>query len=112
MVCVLPGVADVRANDLRFISPLINDDFPTFDFPANAISGNVFSGYVLVIPHTVSSSRLRIIIRSLLSRVHAQVPLPFWILVLSQAPWLSLLTIPLHLFHSLQAQELSEYMHS
>lgn len=39
MVCVFPGCADVLANDFLFINALIRDDFPTFDFPANAISG-------------------------------------------------------------------------
>jgi len=34
----LPGCAEVRASAFRFISALISDDFPTFDFPANATS--------------------------------------------------------------------------
>ena len=54
MVWVFPGVAEILAYDFRFISPLISEDFPTLDFPANAISGLSLSGSVLVMPHTVS----------------------------------------------------------
>ena len=56
MVCVFPGAELVRARDFRFISPLIREDFPTFDFPANATSICPFSGNLLVMPQTVSSS--------------------------------------------------------
>lgn len=35
-------------------SSLINEDFPTFDFPAKANSGSVLSGSLLVTPQTVS----------------------------------------------------------
>ena len=54
MVCVFPGCAEVRASALRFIRALIRDDFPTFDFPANATSGYAVSGTLLVIPQTIS----------------------------------------------------------
>ena len=47
-------LAEIRASALRFISPLIREDFPTLDFPAKAISGRWFSGSGLVIPQTVS----------------------------------------------------------
>lgn len=62
MVCVFPGCADVLASDLRFNSALIMDDFPTFDFPANATSLNGLSGILLVIPQTVSKFTLLITI--------------------------------------------------
>ena len=62
LTACLSGVADILAYDLRFISALIRDDFPTLDFPANAISGSVFSGSLLVIPHTVSRLIFLIII--------------------------------------------------
>ena len=52
----IPGDAEVLASDFRFNNPLISEDFPTFDLPAKAISGNVFSGNLLVMPHTVSNS--------------------------------------------------------
>ena len=39
---------------LRFINPLIREDLPTLLFPANATSGCIFSGSLLVIPQTVS----------------------------------------------------------
>ena len=63
MVCVFPGCALVRASDLRFISALIREDFPTLDFPANATSIFVFAGNTLVIPHTVSNATFFITIR-------------------------------------------------
>ena len=62
MVWVLPGWEDVLARDFRFRSPLIREDFPTLDFPANATSGHSFSGSLLVMPHTVSSSACLMII--------------------------------------------------
>ena len=52
------AAADVLANDFRLINELIKEDFPTFDFPANANSGKLFSGKILVIPQTVSSDTL------------------------------------------------------
>ena len=55
MVCVFPGCALVLARALRFIRPLIREDFPTFDFPAKATSGLPVSGILLVIPQTISS---------------------------------------------------------
>jgi len=54
MVCVFPGCPEVLAKDFLFTRALMRDDFPTFDLPANATSGNVFLGSLLVIPHTVS----------------------------------------------------------
>ena len=39
MALVLPGRELVRANFGLFTSLLMRDDFPTFDFPAKAISG-------------------------------------------------------------------------
>src|SRR5699024_1488332 len=56
IVWVFAGWPLVRARDLRFISPLIRDDFPTLDFPAKATSGIPVSGSRLVTPHTISSS--------------------------------------------------------
>lgn len=58
----LSRCADVLASDLRFNSALIMDDFPTFDFPANATSLNGLSGILLVIPQTVSKFTLLITI--------------------------------------------------
>ena len=55
MVWVFPGWEDVLAKAFRLINALIREDFPTFDFPAKANSGNTFSGKVLVIPQTVSN---------------------------------------------------------
>ena len=40
MLCVLPGVLDVRAKPLRCSKELISEDFPTFERPKKAISGN------------------------------------------------------------------------
>ena len=54
MVCVLPGWELVLARDLRFINPLIREDLPTLLFPANATSGCIFSGSLLVIPQTIN----------------------------------------------------------
>ena len=62
MVCVFHGCALVLARDFRFIRPLIRDDFPTFDFPANATSGLLVSGSLLVIPHTISNDTFLITI--------------------------------------------------
>ena len=53
MVWVFPGWAEVLARAFRFISALISEDFPTLDFPANANSGRVFSGSLLVTPQTL-----------------------------------------------------------
>ena len=39
MLCVRPGVLDVRARPLRWSKELISEDFPTFERPRNAISG-------------------------------------------------------------------------
>jgi hypothetical protein len=39
MLCVRPGVLEVRARPLRLRSELISEDFPTFERPKNAISG-------------------------------------------------------------------------
>ena len=63
MVWVLPGWALVLARDFRFIRPLIREDFPTLLFPANATSGWIFSGSLLVIPQTVSRLTFFIIIK-------------------------------------------------
>src|SRR6478735_4091452 len=41
---VRPGVFDVRASALRFVSAFNSDDLPTFDRPANATSGTAGSG--------------------------------------------------------------------
>lgn len=41
---VLPGVDEVLARALRPSKKLIREDFPTFDLPANAISGKGLSG--------------------------------------------------------------------
>ena len=49
MVCVFPGCPEVLAKDFLFTRALMRDDFPTFDLPANATSGNVFLGSLLVI---------------------------------------------------------------
>ena len=68
MVWVFPGWEEVLASDFRFISALIKDDFPTLDFPANAISGLSFAGITLVIPQTVSKLALFIIIVFSISR--------------------------------------------
>ena len=54
MVCVFPGCALVLARDLRFIRPLMREDFPTLLLPANANSIYGLSGILLVIPQTVS----------------------------------------------------------
>lgn len=39
MLCVLPGVFDVRAKPFRCSKELMSEDFPTFERPRNAISG-------------------------------------------------------------------------
>ena len=39
MLCVRPGVFEVRARPLRCRSELMSEDFPTFERPRNAISG-------------------------------------------------------------------------
>ena len=39
MVCVFPGLDDVKARFLRFTSALIKEDLPTFDLPIKANSG-------------------------------------------------------------------------
>jgi len=41
MVAVLPGVCDTFASPLRLNSLFSSDDLPTFERPANAISGMV-----------------------------------------------------------------------
>ena len=64
MVCVLPGWELVLARDLRFINPLIREDLPTLLFPANATSGCIFSGSLLVIPQTVSRLTFFMIIKT------------------------------------------------
>jgi hypothetical protein len=66
----LPGCADVLARDFLFISALISEDLPTFDFPENAISGLSFLGSTLVIPQTVSKLALLIIICSTSFLIH------------------------------------------
>ena len=43
-VCVFPGFEDVRASAFRWQILLMNDDFPTFDRPASATSGNSWTG--------------------------------------------------------------------
>jgi len=40
MLCVRPGVFDVRASPFLSSSEFISEDFPTFDRPRNATSGN------------------------------------------------------------------------
>ena len=40
MSWVFPGFQDVLASCFRSVSILIKDDFPTFDLPINANSGN------------------------------------------------------------------------
>ena len=39
MLCVLPGVFEVRAKPLRCKSELMSEDLPTFERPRKAISG-------------------------------------------------------------------------
>ena len=39
MLCVLPGVFEVRARPLRWSSEFISEDFPTLDRPRKEISG-------------------------------------------------------------------------
>jgi len=50
------------ARDFLLSRVFISDDFPTLERPINAISTLSFSGNLLVIPHTVSSSTLFIFI--------------------------------------------------
>ena len=50
IVCVFPGCELVRASDLRFMSALISEDFPTLLFPAKAISGSSFCGAITDTP--------------------------------------------------------------
>ena len=50
MVCVFPGCPEVLAKDFLFTRALMRDDFPTFDLPANATSGNVYIFYNHVFP--------------------------------------------------------------
>ena len=45
--CVRPGVFDVRASLLRLVSALSSELLPTFERPANAISGDVGVGQEL-----------------------------------------------------------------
>jgi hypothetical protein len=45
--CVRPGVFEVRASDLRLVSALSSELLPTFDRPAKAISGSLWSGSYL-----------------------------------------------------------------
>src|SRR5438445_5113405 len=40
MLCVRPGVFEVRASPFLSSSEFISEDFPTFDRPRNATSGN------------------------------------------------------------------------
>jgi hypothetical protein len=42
---VLPGVADVIANDFCPVSMFIRDDLPTFERPIKAYSGILLSGH-------------------------------------------------------------------
>src|ERR1041384_7528653 len=44
MLCVRPGVFDVRASPLRCSREFISDDFPTFERPRKAISGRRSAG--------------------------------------------------------------------
>ena len=52
MVCVFPGLEDVKARFFRFTRALINEDLPTFDRPMKANSGftgeGPFEGSVLL----------------------------------------------------------------
>ena len=43
---VFPGVADVLANFLLFVSILIRLDLPTFDLPMKAYSGLLSFGHI------------------------------------------------------------------
>jgi hypothetical protein len=45
MLCVRPGVFEVRARAFRSNNELISDDLPTFDRPKNAISGRPSLGH-------------------------------------------------------------------
>src|SRR5580765_4308721 len=47
--CVRPGVWEVRASALRPVNALIRLDFPTFERPANAISGPRIGGSLFVV---------------------------------------------------------------
>jgi hypothetical protein len=44
MLCVRPGVFDVRARPFLCNSEFRSDDFPTFDLPRKAISGLLSTG--------------------------------------------------------------------
>ena len=48
-------LVELCGDDDRTEAVVIREDFPTFDFPAKANSGSMFSGSVPVTPQTVSS---------------------------------------------------------
>ena len=58
MVAVLPGVWDTFASPLRLNSLFRSDDLPTFDRPANAISGRVEAGSCDDVPNDRSKTTL------------------------------------------------------
>ena len=58
MVAVLPGVWDTFAKALRLNSLFKSDDLPTFERPANAISGTVEGGSCDEMPNDRSKATL------------------------------------------------------
>jgi len=60
---VFPGAPDVLAKSFLCMSILIKLDFPTFDRPINANSGNVVSGHSLTFEELFSNAAVCINIR-------------------------------------------------
>jgi hypothetical protein len=54
---VRPGVELVRARPFRFTKVFMSEDFPTFDFPANATSGTVSGGIIITLKRTLYKIR-------------------------------------------------------
>ena len=59
----LTGLGTGPCQRLTVHQPLIREDLPTLLFPANATSGCIFSGSLLVIPQTVSRLTFFMIIK-------------------------------------------------
>jgi hypothetical protein len=85
MVWVFPGVLLTLASPLRFRRELINEDFPTFDRPMNAISGTISFGQpspsdTSPLPHNLSYIPPNVFL-SFGGVSHLQFfPISFWVL--------------------------------
>ena len=66
IVCVFPGVEEVRAISVLAKSMLIRDDLPTFDLPMNAYSGSAEVGHCASVSKLPKNSIFLITISNLL----------------------------------------------